>query len=391
MKFRTNKKPRRVRAETVTPEAESKQVTQNKLTKRPARGMLIREPQTEEVIRRRVMSVSGASARGSHQLSDALTCEQKWSYRYGLGIRPKYSRDFQVIGTLVHTRLAYYLAGLLNDKPAWLARPIEDQLEEDAQGFPLLLTLSDDVAKFVIRSLEMNQYPIIPALVEHEWRLPLGEIANLLGIDPEPATRDEIVTSRSDAVVWEPDGTLSILDHKCTSSGNRSTGRLGAWHPEQYQAGLQPFLNILLARAQMKKTGGPTVRHFKIHRVKRTHPFDRDINYVTLPEQAFIRAYRMCEAAVARELEMYKRLDDGLQPRVNLSACNGRFGLCDYYGACLAQSPDIRDDILRENFVTIGSSRMLPVLPSAPVSVPDPAMSAPEDDPEVMALFDRLR
>lgn len=351
----------RVTAEKSAPAQKKK--APSMLTRRRTYATMEHVPQPEEVVRRRVMSVSGASARGSHQLSDALTCEQKWTYRYGLGIRPRYSKDFQVIGTLVHTRLAYYLASLLSVQPEWAKRPIEDQLAEDGQGWPLLIAQSADVAQFVIRSLEMRQYPIVPAAVEHEWRATLGDIAETYGLDPDPVTRDEVVTSRSDVTIWEPDGSLSILDHKCVGAGNRSTGRLGVWHPEQYQAGLQPFLNVMLARTQMRKTQGPVVRHFKIHRIKRTAPYDRDINFVALPDQAFVRAFRMCEQAVQREQEMQKRIADGAVARVNLSACNGRYGLCDYYGACMAGSPDIRESVLSEGFIHIGPTTMPP--PSA--------------------------
>lgn len=307
----------------------------------------------------------GASARGSHRISDITTCERKWWLRYVKGLRGRYEPPFRLSGTLIHTCLAWHYAARLPDdaKPEWFhTSSCDEQLERDGVGHPDLIRLAKDTAEAYARWYSAD--PWTPVAVENEYRARIGDLDptgldepafDLEMLSPEgesitvqfPALNDEIVTCRTDLVVMG-NGYYWAVDHK-TQGGNYKSGRLDKWKDDgEYALSWQAMINLLLLRQS-----GIPVEGFIINRVKRGAPYDFDRHPLMMPPMAYAQASRTARVQVAAERQLMRRIAAGEQPTPRFWSCYDRYGNCDYAPVCGAMSAEEQQQVIAQQFVRI--------------------------------------
>jgi len=290
-------------------------------------------------------TISGASSRGSHQLAAARTCARLWTLRYYLRIRPKKKKEHLVIGTCVHTMLAYHYASMLDDPPFWFAEvPMERQLAEEAAGHPDWLRMARGV--FDAYKSFITPDPWQPVFVEEEFSARLGDMQWPSWHPCPDDVADEVVTGKFDLVILQ-NGELYVVDHK-TSADRTRNGRLRVWNNNnEWQTTPQLLHNMHIARVDEKLTSlGKFIRAPVINRLKRTSPCDFDRHVIHIPDLAYEETPLEIEDAVRTERKLKILIEAGGRPPPNRSACVGRYGNCDYYELCKASSRDERDDIL---------------------------------------------
>lgn len=315
-------------------------------------------------------SPSGASTCGSHELAAWTGCERLGSLRYGLRARRKSSTPWQIIGTLVHTCLAYHYAALLKDPPEWYRKvSIHDALTSAAEGQLDQVEKAKQVYLGWYQRYAAAGDPWTPVTVEQEYAAKIGEL------DPDgpfPELNDVVVTCKTD-LIFESNNFLEYADHKC-SGGNRSNGKLEAWKDDgEYRLTGQFFQNLHIIRNHYEKEGR-YVLGARVQRLKRELPFDFDRPpRLRMPLQAYQIAARGIRMKAKRRLDVRKKLidkgyvlpdisgnaapiaiDEGWREQVirvltdatidaNFDACFGRYGPCDYADLCAADGRTIED------------------------------------------------
>ena len=292
-------------------------------------------------------SPSGASTRGSHQLSAVMTCELLWFYYYMAKVRPRGQRDNMVLGTLVHLFLAYHYAVRLpgGARPTWFAaRPdLEAALIEDSEGRLDLVKEARDM--YAAYCLNYAADPWTPVAVEEEFRATVGELDPG---GPDPTLDDEVVSCRTDLVV-EMNGLTWIVDHK-TAAPDRRSGRLYAWNGcADWKLNLQVLQNLLILRKRMPER---FVHSFSINRIKKERPFNGfERNTVDVPAMAYQIAPKLIREAVRRERDLRRRIEAGGDPVSNFGSCYGRFGPCSFFDLCTAHSEDQQNQLFSKLYV----------------------------------------
>ena len=303
------------------------------------------EPRTE---RTAPGAVSGPSARGSHRLSAAMICPRLWGFRYKRGVVPRRQKSYLILGSFLHTQLAYYFAWLSAHRgetpPTWYADDKDTVLEADAEGQPELL----DRAKRVFEDwkLAMTPWAGYPIAVEEEFRAPLK---CLLPACPDDVA-DEIVTCKVDLLDVRG-GTTWVTDHK-SSEGDHKTGRLAKWKDNGgFDLELQVHQNLHILRAQSDaRLQQYPIRGFAIHRLKRAPPFEADLHSIEVPGPAYEESIFTMIEAVRRERQIEANLAAGRKPAPNIGYHCQR---CDYVQVCSARSRGDRQGILDEQFVQL--------------------------------------
>lgn len=271
-----------------------------------------------------------------------MTCERQYAFRYYKGLRLAGDKPWRMIGTLMHSALAYHYGQMCPNVPDWLERlrdrkmSMRDVIEEEGKGNPQAVSLIlDQVFPAYLRRYAGE--PMSPIFVEEEFVATLGEI------DPRPdrplrELDDEVITCRTDLVSLT-NGASVIVDHKCTS-GDKGYDRLLPFPMDggQYRLGLQVIQNLLILGVRLPERGYPAPQEFLINQIKRKAPFDfqrgsTKTSMLTLNEaRTAIREY------VARELEIRDKLTAGRKALPNFAACHTPWGPCDYADVCGAQS-----------------------------------------------------
>lgn len=302
-------------------------------------------------------SSGGASRRGSHRLAAAMTCERLWALRYLKGIVPKAQKNFQLLGTLIHTHVAYWFAEKLDEKPKWYyEKTLEEAILDDGEGYPDLMRTAEEASAAFQHHYASE--PWHPYSVEEEYVTTVGAI----NPNAPDEIKDEQLTCRVDLLaVWN--GEIWCVDHK-TQSGQSSTGRLAKWKSDgQFGLNWQVFQNLWILRTQEPALPYP-VRGFAINRIKRSAPYDFDRHALQPPELAYNDAPIMITAAVQRERDIQEKILAGGKPTPNYAACHGRYGKCDYHDVCSARSKDAQARIIEMEFMNRSDGSSAPATAS---------------------------
>lgn len=282
---------------------------------------------------------SGASSRGSHQLTSAATCEQLYTYKYLNNLRIVHEPPWRAIGSAIHEALAWHYAAKLPEEARpqiWAPDNFEELVMQASRNVQAVYDIAMDVYQFYCRRHSSESWT--PVAVEQEYKATLGEL------DPEHATGteedDEYVTCRSDLIV-EQNGGLYIVDHKCLA-GNYVTGRLDRWQSDnEFTMSLQVMMNLHLVAMHYQRIGDPRpVKGFIIQRIKRKQPYEIDRNLVDISPRVLRGAPYVARQLVRREAEIKNKVKSGIPVTPNYSQCMGRYGLCDYYNVCSADTSE---------------------------------------------------
>lgn len=280
----------------------------------------------------------GPSEHGSSCLATVLRCGRKWTLTYGLGYRIKYPPAYLVHGSLYHAVCAYWHGAKVSKPPDWLATPLGAALDEIGAGYPEQIRAAKDFAKF---------YPSFdaprgcePVMVEQEFGATLAEIA---GREQAGDVADERVTCRAD-LVCRINGRTWLLDHKTVEPRGE---HLQSWNDARAFAtwGFLAMHNFRLVSLFVEDLAG-----FLVQRIKRSQPFEIDVNPLLIPVGAMQDYPRIMIEAVRRERQILAelKLEAGTERRLasapNFTACDGRYGLCEYVAVC--QTPRIEDRAL---------------------------------------------
>lgn len=264
------------------------------------------------------------------------------------GIRPKYEPPHRLIGTLVHNCLAYHYASKLETRPDWLNVSLDEMLMKEAKGDPVQIRTAKNVMQAYLKFWSGEPWKTV--FVEHEFKATIGELDPG---GPFPELDNEVITCRSDLVV-ESNGSLFIVDHKC-SAGEWGKDRLEHWKDDgEYRMFWQGMVNLMIVRKRMAEITDKPVSGFIINRVKRREPFDFDRHVLSMPKMAYQQAPRTARMFVREELQLMADIAAGVKPTPNFASCYGRYGPCDYINVCAAESPEAQGQILDNEFVRIG-------------------------------------
>lgn len=286
------------------------------------------------------LSPSGAGTRGASQLAAAHKCERQFLLRYNKGLEVLHEPEHRLMGTLIHTRLAYHYAARMDSPPAWASRPVEEALIHDGGGGrPDLMALSQRIYQMYADRWAAD--PWTPLFVEHEFSAALKEI-DPGGVEEEEGEDDIVITAKLDLYV-RSNGRNWIVDHKTKRLLWNST-RLPDWNPLEFQLSWQCLLYTHIVRAHCKREGMEQPAGFMIQRLSRELPFDCDRNVVMLPQMAYQEAPQSARLLVRNELRLRKKikLQEKLVP--NYSVCQSGFG-CDFTRLCAA-GPKARPGVL---------------------------------------------
>ncbi len=294
---------------------------------------------------------SGASSRGSHQLTTASGCDRFYAFRYIARLRPRQEPGFRLVGTLVHTALAYHYAAKLapDRRPSWFKGldKLEAELARQSNGQTDQLQTALEVYTYY-RNVTASE-PITPLFVEEEFSATVGEL-DPLPADVKDALAAERVTCRTDLVAMM-NGKVYIIDHKCMSGGWNSD-RLSRWDDDgEYKLSFQAMVNMVILAKRLPERGYPAPTGFVIQRIKRKPPFDFDRNVISLPAPALTAAPQSIRHLVTREQAIRSTVQLGQKPAPNFSLCWGRYGRCDYHAVCGAPTETDQRVIIDQNFI----------------------------------------
>ena len=290
------------------------------------------------------LSPSGAGTRGASQLSSANKCERLFSLAYYHKLTTKFEPDYRLLGTLIHTRLAYHYAAQLEEPPDWFSIPVEDALAHDGAGQrPDLLETSDRVMRMYLERWSPD--PWKAKAVEYEFTASVKEL-DPDGVAIHPGEDDEKITAKVDLYV-ESNGQDWIVDHK-TKRLAWNAKRLPDWEPKEFQLSWQVLLYLNVVRAHCRREGLRQPAGFMIQRVTRELPFDSDRNVVPIPQEPYAMAPKTARMLIQNELRVRNKIQSNLPLVPNFGACNGIFG-CDFQKLCAA-GPKARPGIIRNAY-----------------------------------------
>jgi hypothetical protein len=280
-------------------------------------------------------------------------CERFWTLRTLCGLTAKGEPETRGLGTIIHTCLAYYYAARLPNPPKWFRdRTLAEALERDSKGRPALLRTAEEIFDAWRHRYAVDKWE--PVCVEEEFEATIGEIdpsAPSAGANAAVVDR-EIVTCRTDLVI-QSGGALWIVDHKSTG-GEYGAERLPAWRDDgEWKLNWQILLNLAILRTPKNQARlGGMIRGFIVQRIKQRRPFDFDRNVVPVPLLAYQEVGRAARAYVSKELEIYAKAKRGERPIPNFGMCYGRYGKCDYFDLCAADSKESQTAIMNLLYAT---------------------------------------
>lgn len=346
----------------------------------------------------------GPSTRGSHLLAQAGGgCEVAWYYGRTKSLRPKAGvgsvakkkrLEIMDFGTLVHAKLAYHYARQMARKPSWFLDYPDEQraLVSDAKGNNEWLKLAQELMTYYLRKAESDAWT--PEYNEEEMSATVAEIDpngvdvpgetfeyegpcegflrdeqnKKTGVCPHtteildsrgvkvtshvphvvkrkivwPNLNAEVITCRPDLIVRR-NGVLFVIDHK-TQGGGKGDNKdyLPKMHPDypDHTYTWQGFINLHICRA---KLGKDNVRGLLWNRIKRTAPFDRQVDEFEVVERQYRRVPLAIRQALLRERELVKkalRAPETLVP--HYWACQKGFP-CDFQRLCFSDTAEERN------------------------------------------------
>lgn len=260
--------------------------------------------------------------------------------------------DYRLLGTLLHTRLAFHYAEKMAEKPQWYAHGVEAALTKDAKGRIDLIERSDMIYE-AYQDWWMGRDNWIPLAVEQEFTATLKEIDPNYEPDPndpddkpEPGEDDEVITAKLDLLV-KSNGRTWIVDHKTKSHGWGRTDRLEDWADEDYSMSWQVHLYLLVTRLACRRMGWQEPDGFIIQRLTRKLPFDSDRNVVPVPTMAHQDIPRMVRHLLREEVKLRRRIGEGHKPVPNYASCAGQWA-CDFLPLCSADTERSRTRLLNQ-------------------------------------------
>jgi len=293
-------------------------------------------------------SPSGSYGRGASHLSSPGKCERLYAFRHVHKISPKFSPDYMLLGTLVHTHLAYHYQDVIQKtgqgidlNPEWYSTPKDKALAYDASGRPDLIEESNMIYEAYADWYSADYWR--PLAAEFEF------VATVKELDPDgsgPEDGMEIVAKVD--LFYEENGENYICDHK-TKQPRWGSQRLPEWSDEDFLLSWQVLLYTRIVRVHCRREGIKPPKGFSIQRVLRSLPFDSDRHVLRIPGEAYAQTPRTARMLARREYDLLKRLDKGEPVVPNFSACGGFFG-CDYQSLCAA-GPLERQQLLKTMYV----------------------------------------
>ncbi len=281
----------------------------------------------------------------------ASGCDRNFALRYILGLRIVHEPPFRLVGTLIHTCLSHHYAAMMpkEKQPEWFQPgQLDAWLNSQGNGQPDAIRTAKEVYLYYKNQTAGDS--ITPLFVEDEFSASLGELDPN---GPYPELNDQRVSCRVDLVA-QMNGMVWIIDHKCTSGGWNSE-RLGRWQDDgEYKMSFQAMMNLHILRRRLPEMGIEPPRGFIIQRIKRKPPFDFDRNVIDIPTKAYEDAPKSARHLLRREMEIRKMVKDGVKPLPNFGRCYHRYGKCDYWNICTADSEARKQMVINTDFVQIG-------------------------------------
>lgn len=339
-----------------------------------------------------MVSPSGRSLRGSHQLAAFDACEYLANLRYFQRTVGRVDKPTRLRGTLIHLCMAYYYASKMSPdiQPAWFGqKDLHTALDEKGRGLP----------DGIFRALEVmtaynehykDQKPVwTPMFIEDEFFATPRELDPAIDQEIETLSHraeqeqnsekrsqleyhlahlrhlksfdDFPVSCRPDLIVKIMAATgpeLWIVDHKSQGKAWGKGKGLRKWKDDgEYVLDWQVLVNLVVARApsNVARLKGLPIKGFIINRMTREpdengrYFFDHHI--LNVPHVAYTRTPRRMRAALAKELVVRQKVDNGILPDQNFWACQGRYGACDYRPLCSAKTQKAAYDLLQSDFI----------------------------------------
>jgi hypothetical protein len=240
-----------------------------------------------------------------------------------------------LLGTIIHTYLAYHYAARMEDPPQWFRDvPLESALLHDAENRPGLI---DDGRRIYNEYKEHYAYSEdewIPRAVEHEFFTTVNELDPHYVEDPRdpkmPGEDAMKVGAKLDLVVeMRHNGALWIADHKSKGEKWMVPESLPDWDESDFDLHWQSLLYTNIARKHFP------IRGFIVQRIKRTLPFDHDRTALNLSKAAYTEIPRTVRFLVREELRTLEKIEQGRPLVPNFAACGGKFG-CEFKPLCKA-------------------------------------------------------
>lgn len=300
---------------------------------------------------------SGRSALGSHLLAAVRACNRYYGLKYVEGFTPIVEPPHRLIGTVIHTLLAYKYAEQLSVKPDWCSIPVQDAILQLVPNRTSAL-LDNAIKCFETYEGYFQGEALEPVSIEEQYGATVKEIDPDSGMWPE--LDDIVVTCRTD-FVFRSNATARIIDIKC-SAGNDQTQRLETWNPDgEYALNLQVFMNLLIVRLRLKEI----VDGFFVRRIKRKRPFDFDTQECNSNTVAYEDARLAIRYMVREKVLADEAIALGMKPQPNFAACYGRFGPCDFAPLCRARTRIEQADILEKHYTIRGEDLLAPLKQAA--------------------------
>lgn len=296
---------------------------------------------------------SGASSRGSHQLSCVQECPERYKLRYIDKLRTKVEPSFRLGGTLVHDAIGHLYAERMLERTGttpswWTGHPLDQVLEQAGQGYPELIRNAHEVYDaYKAYWWGQRNEDWAPVAIEEEFRAKLSEL------DPDPAnadpeTDDETVTCRTDLVVRSgATGALVVVDHKTKATEGR-TGKLAIWRPDgEFRISWQAMVNLHILRVRYP---GEVVVGFVINRMSRREPYDFDRHLLRISPSAYNEVPSVLRRLVKAERGIIADVSNGGRAMKAFWSCYGRYGPCDYVDLCDAATQEDADAVASTRF-----------------------------------------
>lgn len=299
---------------------------------------------------------SAESSCGSHQLKSMAACPRHFDLRYVRKLKPAVEKPWFLAGTMFHACTAYHYGEMLPTWPDFMSVPLTERLASLAKGSGRKIQETLQLYWFYRERFSTER--VTPIAVEYEYRAPIGLIDPG---GPRPDLDGFEVTCGTDLLL-EENGLRLIDDYKTTM------GEPGKTHLPRWTGGLehtwQAAFNVLIVEAATQVP----VDGFRIRRIKKTIPYEADINPVAITRLALDEHRRAIRDVVIRRdtaLRVIQDKPDELLPPQS-SACMSKYGLCEYAAICFAPDRDARRSVITQAFVQDPTGVQVPDCPPPP-------------------------
>lgn len=288
----------------------------------------------------------GSSKRGPHRRMAASKCDMMLALRYLVHLRSTQANSWTSKGSMFHLYAAYYYARRTPEAPAWWGRVSfkaeRDKIVEPFNPKARAEMIEEDRLRFNAYRAWSKGEDLVPLFAERGMAATIAELDGR-----EDDIGREILTARKDLVA-RVDGKLTDVDYK-TKAGNRRWDKLEKFDEAEFPRDRQILENLAISRARFKEP----IDDFMIRRVKREASFDIADDFVAVDWRAHKGVAARARRTVQTEIRVADRVRQGKKIRENgldSNACFGRFGPCDYFNVCGAQTRDDRLVQIGRNF-----------------------------------------